>query len=91
MPQDESQENRFFGAIDRLIAGQQVNIEDLRPALNVGIYPMVQEWAAIRGVPKERLNEVVKTISVQIRGAVVEIDLPEDIRAFALPATSSPK
>lgn len=91
----EKQENRFFGTLDRLISGQDVQLEELRGHLAMGIYPAINEWAVARGVPEDRLDEIVKKISAEIRGVTVRISLPREISDYAKPpattATDTPE
>lgn len=90
-PDSPSPVDEIMVTIDRVVAGDSVTLEALNKALRIGTYPIIDEWCAERGVPKECRQEVIRIVSEKLRTVQVSIDLPEDIRAFALPATPSPK
>lgn len=87
------QENPFLtkmlDTVDRLARKETVSLKDARDALNMGVYPTVDEWCKRRGVKEDDRNYVIRTLSERIMQATVTIDdVPDDIAAYAKPAAT---
>ena len=71
-------ENPIVVTIDKLIAGEEVPVQEMRSLLAVPLYPSVEGWANVKNIPKEKKEYVISVVAKAIRKATVKIELPPD-------------
>lgn len=75
---EEKTENPLVTTIDKLIAGKEVPVQEMRQLLAITVYPSVEFWADEKNIPKEEKGVVISTVSEAISKATVKIELPAD-------------
>jgi hypothetical protein len=71
-------ENPIIITIDKLIAGEEVPVQEMRSLLAVTLYPSVEGWANVKNIPKEKKKYAISVVAEAIRKATVKIELPAE-------------